>query len=50
MEETRRVIAEAEAAKDQLRRVTAELAEYVADLRALTLTLAAVRNQERSDP
>jgi hypothetical protein len=49
MDETRKVIADTELVKLQLRRVTSELDDYVADLRALTLTLA-VQHEGKPPP
>jgi hypothetical protein len=40
VDDTRHLIAEAEQVKAQLSRLSRELADYVADLRALTNTLA----------
>ena len=50
MDDTKAVIAESEAVKQQLRRLTQELADYVGDLRALTITLAVRRKNEGTIP
>ena len=46
MDDTRAIIAETEAVKVQLKQLTQELAEYVVDLRALTMSLAVRRKNE----
>ena len=45
VDDTKQVIAETEVVKAQLLRLTAELADYVADLRALTTTVALRRSK-----
>jgi hypothetical protein len=49
VDDTKQIIAEAEQVKAQLKRLSGELADYVADLRALTLTLA-VQHEGKPPP